>query len=285
MTVIALLRQDMSHFPRGEKRVAQTLLAAYPIAGLETLAQLAERAGVSGPTVLRFLTRLGFSGFSDFQRVLHEEVHERLATVASFYEERELPGGDDAVESAFRKARENVEATVGETTLGEVRSIVELLGDARGGVLCVGGMFEEPLALYLQLQLTMLRPACRHYSASTPLLWNEVAGLSKRDIVVAFDFRRYSDPLYQACHEAVTRGARVVLFTDPWFSPIVADAAHVLVCHTESLSPFDSYAAGFTLAESIAAGLAVHLGTSAQQRIRTIESITPKVSQNPGEDF
>ncbi|MDZ4096624.1 MAG: MurR/RpiR family transcriptional regulator, partial [Paracoccaceae bacterium] len=59
-------------------KVARALLADYPAAGLNTVAQLAALAGVSGPTVVRFVSRLGFDGFPDFQKALLSEVQARM---------------------------------------------------------------------------------------------------------------------------------------------------------------------------------------------------------------
>ena len=64
-------------------KVARALLADYPAAGLNTVAHLAAIAGVSGPTVVRFVSRLGFDGFSSFQRALLGEVrHQPLDSAA-----------------------------------------------------------------------------------------------------------------------------------------------------------------------------------------------------------
>jgi len=56
------------------------LLASYPIAGLESVARFAERARVSPPTVTRFITKLGFKGYPEFQEVLRHEVQARLSS-------------------------------------------------------------------------------------------------------------------------------------------------------------------------------------------------------------
>ncbi|MGK5447072.1 MurR/RpiR family transcriptional regulator [Streptomyces radiopugnans] len=65
--------------PRG------ALLAAYPSAGFETVARIAERAGVSAPTVIRFAHRLGYRGFPDFQRALRDELEQREASPVALY--------------------------------------------------------------------------------------------------------------------------------------------------------------------------------------------------------
>ena len=59
---------------RSDLKVARALLSNYPAAGLNTVAHLAQVAGVSGPTVVRFVARLGFEGYPDFQQALLAEV-------------------------------------------------------------------------------------------------------------------------------------------------------------------------------------------------------------------
>jgi DNA-binding MurR/RpiR family transcriptional regulator len=279
-TIVALLLQRRSDLPRGERRVAQALVSTYPLAGLQTLAQLAARAGVSGPTVLRLLARLGFAGYSDFQRALQEEVHERLATVGSFYDTDRVPDESDVIATLLHRTRHNLAATIANADAAELGKVVEVLADTRGRVVCLGGVFEQALALHLHVHLAMLRPDTVFVPAGSSLLWNEIAGLKRHDVVVAFDFRRYDASTLAACRAATARGARVVLFTDPWFSPIVVMAAHALICHTESPSPFDSYTAGFAMVETIAAGLAMHLGSAAQTRIQAVEELAGGVAPN-----
>ena len=64
------VRARLNEFTSAEKRVAQTLLSNYPVAGLETVNSFAHRAQVSTATVLRFVNKLGFAIYSEFQAVL-----------------------------------------------------------------------------------------------------------------------------------------------------------------------------------------------------------------------
>lgn len=64
------IRQRFGDLSPAERKVARVLLAGYPAAGFETVATLAERATVSAPTVIRFVNRLGYKGFPDFQAAL-----------------------------------------------------------------------------------------------------------------------------------------------------------------------------------------------------------------------
>src|ERR1700743_79725 len=65
--------QRMDELTPAERKVARTLLARYPAAGLESTAALAAAAGTSKPTVLRLLDRLGFGSYPEFQQRLRGE--------------------------------------------------------------------------------------------------------------------------------------------------------------------------------------------------------------------
>src|SRR6202020_1243613 len=66
--------QRMDELTPAERKVARTLLARYPAAGLESTAALAAAAGTSKPAVLRLLDRLGFGSYPEFQERLRGEV-------------------------------------------------------------------------------------------------------------------------------------------------------------------------------------------------------------------
>ena len=55
---------------RAERQLAGVLLENYPMSGLGSITRLAEKAGVSTPTVARMVQKLGYSGFAAFQAAL-----------------------------------------------------------------------------------------------------------------------------------------------------------------------------------------------------------------------
>ena len=72
------VRRSLHRYTAAEQRVARALLDHYPVAGLETVARFAKRAGTSGPTILRFVNRLGFASYAVFQNALRSEVQSQL---------------------------------------------------------------------------------------------------------------------------------------------------------------------------------------------------------------
>jgi DNA-binding MurR/RpiR family transcriptional regulator len=271
LTVAAKLRDLMPQFTPSERRVARALLTNYPVAGLSTVADLASLARVSSPTVLRLLGRLGFTSFAEFQRVLRDELHERLATVAdSFHPDADEAG--DFVSATLHAAMSNLAADVESITGSELEAAVDALRRARH-VLLAGGTTSHATAYYLYLLLDMVRPGCRFLGATASPAWTYLADLRQRDLVVLFDFRSYEVNTLEIARWAKAHGARVMLFTDPWLSPVASLASHVLVTHDDSPSPFGTSVSATAFAEAVAADVALRLGDKVRRRLETTERL------------
>src|SRR6202162_6534029 len=126
--VAELVRSRLNSLSPAELNLPRVLLASYPIAGLESVARFAERAGVSPPTVTRFITKLGFKGYPEFQEVLRQEVQARLSSPLARYhgDEAERRAGS-LVSDALEISRQNLQATLELLSPRDVEEVVELL--------------------------------------------------------------------------------------------------------------------------------------------------------------
>ncbi len=95
-----------------------------------------------------------------------------------------------------------------------------------------------------------------------------------------FDYRRYQSDTIEVGRLAAEQGAVVIAFTDPWLSPAVEHARHVLISHADSISPFDSLLGAYALTEVIAAKVVVALGEEGQARVARLET-THERMQDP----
>lgn len=257
-----------------ERRVARTLLATYPTAGLESLPQLADGAGVTGPTVLRFVRKIGFEGYPDFQRSLRREVQARTEGLPSLYRTKGATQDDDVLRSSHEAFTSALDATLASRSLDDdLAHVVALLSDRKRRVWFVGGRFSQLVATYLCLQLRMLRPGCSMVGEAPERRVLDSMELSRRDVLCLFDYRRYQQDTIAAGKLAAEQGAVVVVFTDPWLSPAVESARHVLISHADSASPFDSLLGAFALTELIAAKVVVALGDEGRSRVAELETV------------
>ncbi|MET8365268.1 MurR/RpiR family transcriptional regulator [Micromonospora sp. NPDC049580] len=271
--VAALIRQRLGECSPAERRVARALLAAYPAAGLGTVAALAERAEVSAPTVLRFLSRLGFGGYPEFQRALRDELTEREVSPLTAYRAAERTGEPPAgaLSRAAARLPEAVARTLVELPQGELDAAARLLADQQLRVTAAGGRFSGLLAHYLVLHLMQVRGGSRLLPASPVERTDMLVDVGRRDLVVLFDFRRYEEPTLALAREVTGRGARVVLFTDRWLSPVAGLAEVVLPGRVESPSLYDSFVPALALVETVVAAVIDRLGPVAGTRLKAME--------------
>lgn len=269
-----LVRHRLASLSPAERKLARVLLASYPIAGLESVARFAERAAVSPPTVTRFITKLGFKGYPEFQEVLRHEVQARLSSPLERYrDEHTERGAGSLLADSLDVSRRNLQATIEQLSHHDFEEAVALLSDVRRRVLVLGGRVSAQLARYLTGQLHLLRPGVVlvDVERSAPAL--QLIDLRKGDMFVVFDYRRYQADTIESARVASTQGANVVLFTDPWLSPASAFARQVLVTSVETVVPFDSLVAATAVVEALVAAVLDRLGPKAQARMQSLDRL------------
>jgi DNA-binding MurR/RpiR family transcriptional regulator len=272
--VAELVRQRLNGLSPAERKLARVLLASYPIAGLESVARFAERAQVSPPTVTRFITKLGFSGYPEFQETLRHEVQARLSSPLTRYRDDQPERGTESVLSdALDVAVDNLKATVDVLSHRDVNEAVEIMGDVRRRVMVLGGRVSAPLARYLAAQLHLLRPGIGLVDSERSAPAQQLIDMRKGDVLVVFDYRRYQSDTIESAKVAAAQGCNVILFTDPWLSPASGFARQVIVTSVDMVGPFDSLVGAMAVVEGVVAAVLSRLGPRAQSRMQSLERL------------
>jgi DNA-binding MurR/RpiR family transcriptional regulator len=270
------IRRDIDHFTVSEKRAAHLLLSHYPFAGLGTVAEFATRAGISAPSVLRFVTRLGFGGFPEFQKSLRDELEAQLKSPLAKAQGAQSPGagaGGSALTDFAEASIDNLRATIASVPPGEFDAVAALIGDPKRRIHFAGGRFTEALARYAERHLRIVRGDVG-FLESQPSLWRDrMVEIGRRDVVVVFDIRRYQPDTIALAETASGQGATVVLMTDRWLSPIARVARHILPAHVEVPSNWDSSLALLLIVEALIAAVTKDLWASARPRMEAIERL------------
>ncbi|PWJ86151.1 RpiR family transcriptional regulator [Pseudaminobacter salicylatoxidans] len=271
-SIAELIAERIDAMPAGERRAAQTLVANYPLIGLKTVADFSQQAGVSSPTILRFVARLGFGNYPEFQAALQEELAAQLQspltrTVAE-------PSPDRGKTSPVLEATlENIHATFRHVSEKQMADIVARLAAPRAKIFLIGGRFTDPIAQYMGAHLTIVRPNVFHLTGQESTWRDRLIDMGKRDVLLIFDIRRYQDSLIRLAEKAHARGVEIVLFTDQWLSPIARFARHVIAGRTAVPSSWDSSAALFVVAETLIGELTRALEAESARRIHEMEEL------------
>ncbi len=273
-TLGELIHQRTEELTPAERRVARSLFATNMMAGFDTVAELAERAQVSGPTIVRFANKLGFDGYPQFQKALRHDLAERIDSPLRLYAKTPTDTRHDQVlDRVHETFVRGLETTFSNIPQSEFATVIALLADKRRPIWSTGGRFTQLCAEMLQAHLYQLRPNC-HVVAYTPAgRADGLLDLGRRDVLVVFDLRRYQKDTIALTQAAKARGATIALITDAWLSPIADLADHVLTVDVEAPSPYDSMVPCIALVEALVAGVVVRLGSSTRRRISSLERL------------
>lgn len=288
LTLAEQLKKEHESLSPAERRVSRVLIADYPVAGLEPVHRLAERANVSAPTVLRLISKLGIGSYPQMQKLLRQEISVRTSSPLEMYGERlasTTPGTQSGIKfiaDSKRVLAEGLDATFNAIPETEIIEIAKLIANPRNRIWTVGGRFSDLLAQYLTLHLRLLRKDVNHVDPTEQEKAFTLLDFTSRDVLIAFDYRRYQGGTVSFLKNAKHKKATTVLFTDPWLSPAAKHADYLLSSSVTSPSPFDSLTSGFALVETVIAGVVEELGDSPTQRIQAFDALQEKTLQIPG---
>ncbi|MDQ0470794.1 MurR/RpiR family transcriptional regulator [Labrys wisconsinensis] len=273
-TLATDIRARLGELTPTERRAAHVLLSNYPFAGLETVAQFASRAGVSAPSILRFIARLGFSAYADFQRRLKEELEAQLQSPLM----KQAPAARSASPLAdFANAViANITQTFDAIAPAEFEAILALICDTKRRIHVVGGRLTEAIALYAVRHLRVIRPDVVLIEGQAATWRDQVIDFGRRDVLIVFDIRRYQEDVVMLAEEAAERSSTIVLFTDQWLSPIARLAKHVISARITVPSNWDSNAALFSVVEAFVAGATKTMWEMAEARMNALEELRKK---------
>jgi DNA-binding MurR/RpiR family transcriptional regulator len=262
-----LMQQAQATLTASERKLARLLIGGNPTMALSTVQDVAEKAGVSAATVVRFAMKLGFSGYADFQRALIAELQSMVTSPLSL-----LESGPTEKERSFgRVVAEQVDVAVAD--MPGLDAVVEILADKRRRVYLRGGRFSHFLAGYTHVHLRQMRPNVVLLPQDRESSLDATLDIQSRDIVMLFDFRRYQDDTIVLGRDWAANGATIILFTDRWLSPATEYAQHIFISDVGTPSAFDTLVPAVAQVEYLLSRLLDALGERAADRFRQLEAI------------
>lgn len=266
--VAELIRSHLDRLAPAERRVAELVVADPEAVAYGTVASVAERAGTSGPTVVRFAARLGLSGFVELQRAVRAErsASEVRATTR-------LDGHhDDGFSGALARAARSVQEVLDAAVAADVDRAVGLLADPERSVVVMAASASAGIGAQAAASLDLLRPGVSSAAGDPLAVGLAVARLEHGDVVVVVDFPRYERWLLDALAAAIDAGAEVVGVSASPLSPIAAASSVAFTVPVAESGPFDSQVGALALLEALIAEVAVRTRATAARRVAAVEA-------------
>ncbi|MHA7879345.1 MAG: MurR/RpiR family transcriptional regulator [Saccharospirillum sp.] len=273
-TIETQLREALPELTRAERQLAAHMLSNFPMTVLGTVASVARAAGVSNPTVVRLVQKLGYSGYPDFQSGLHDELSEKLASPIAKHDKWAGSFPSEHILHRFADTLvENLNATLGQIDQASFDETTRLLSDSGHRIYTLGGRLTHSVADYFATALKVMRGEVAVLS-SMPNTWPPaLLDMREGDVLVAFDVRRYEPAVVQLVELASEQGVDIVLITDRWVSPAAAHSRFTMPCYIEAPSAWDSLTPLMALVEALLAGVQERRWDETRERLRRMEAL------------
>ena len=266
--MLSKISESLSNLSGAERKVAERAFTETNWFVHAAVAEIAERASVSQPTVIRFCRSLGYKGLPEFKLALSASIgHEGMP-----YVHEEL-NADDDMASVVEKVLSNTAASIlGERRVlqeSELENAVAMLLHARRvefyGVGNSGIVAQDAQHKFFRFGISTVAYVDTH----TQLM--AAAVLTDKDVLVAVSNSGSSIELLDAVSIAKENGTSVIAITRN-DSPLAQLADCVLSIATqeniEVYTPMVSRLLQLAVIDILAIGLALRLGEPASQQLK-----------------
>jgi len=274
LTISDRIQNQLDDLTRAERQLAHSILEGYPASGLGPLSALAKDAKVSVPTVARMVQKLGFNGYPEFQTALREELKAKVKNPIAKHDTWTDAAPSEHLLNRFTAAvTDNIRHTLAQIDPAEFDRACAMTADTDHHLYIVGGRITHTLAEYLFLHLQVSRGHITHVQSTSNAWPHYLLDVKEGDVFIIFDMRRYENNTLKLAEMAHAKGARIVLFTDQWRSPVHQFAETVFSSRIIVPSAWDSAVTPFLLLETMISTVQNLKWGDAKDRVEALEGI------------
>lgn len=246
------------------RQVAQYLIDSPDKIAFDTVAVIAEDAGVHPSTLVRFANAFGYSGFSEMQRLFQQKLIQESPSYSKRIRIAKEEMGEEAegpreMLSLFSSANSVAMSQLAKSMpADQIERVIDLLVDAEATHI-VGVRRAFTVASYVAYAL-------RHFNRRAFLIdgvgsmYREQCGsIGPKDILFAISFSPYGQETQEVVREAAEKGVPIIVLTDSQLSPLAPLATECFIVREAEVHGFRSLTASLCLVQSLAISLAYRL--------------------------
>jgi DNA-binding MurR/RpiR family transcriptional regulator len=211
---------------------------------------LARKLGTDTATMLRAIRGMGFPGYPDFRRYLHELTIAHATSLDSMLTSTTTASDIPShVRDSLDQDQKNFASFRNTLNTKQLAGLVQRMWSARR-VILLGGDLASALVFYLEHHLVIL--GLPVFSATSPgRVVHLVRTTAKRDLVLAISFHRALRQTVEGMRQAKAKGAYCIGITDTFVSPIARFAHECFIVSVETCHFGDSYVGPMALLDVI----------------------------------
>lgn len=208
--IVGRLRERYHSGKDAEKRLVETILSDLQLAAFEPISRIAERAGVSEPTITRLARSIGFSG----TRELRLNIAQALAIGGAYLRPEEQNDREPGLSEVIRGAQAALDLVALGLAETDLPAIGIQIAQAKRILICGTGGGSSMAAVELQNRLFRLGLSVSA-QVDPQLQRMNAATLSAGDVIIGFSLSGRVSSVLDALHIAKQYGAQTMAVAPP----------------------------------------------------------------------
>jgi len=250
MNILQIIKKHLQSLTNSQKSIAQYVLSNYKKAAFLNSIELAQITGVSNPTVIRFATALGYTGYPQFQAALHNMIQNELSSIERLnYLKPEID--DSNLIGIYQLEISNIEQTYKNLDADKIMQASNLLFQS-DRIFVVGEQISDSIADFAAYSLNKIcAEVCRlkQWDLNINKMLNEKGKTASSALVIALP--RYPNKTIQYIQRLREHGIPTVIITNSAAFPSISNAEVLLFAPIRYISFIDPVSAVFCLINSI----------------------------------
>ena len=233
-----LIKEHYLSLSKGCKRVASYILDHYSHAALLSSTELAEAAGVSDTTVVRFSKALGFNGYAEFKRCLRSNMYE--TNLYDDLQRMNVDRSDQFSANYMRSIAEDLQEFTNSIDYGLINTIVCRLLDSQQ--IYIGGLGSDAVVakyLFTYIRKMGFNPILLVEEGHT--LREYLMNITSQDTLIMCSYPKMFQDEREMARMAKRGGATLVTITDSETSALLLESDYNLSARQKEKTFFNSY--------------------------------------------
>ncbi|MFA7411742.1 MAG: MurR/RpiR family transcriptional regulator [Tissierellaceae bacterium] len=273
--LIRKIQNDFNNLSKGQKLIAEFIINNYGRAAFMTAAALGDTVQVSESTVVRFAHALGYEGYKDLQRELHELIKSKLTTVQRLSMVDSHSTKEHELKRAMEKDMENIQKTINEISHDSFREAIDLILDAEN-IYILGLRSSSFLAGYLGFYLNFLIKGVKVVNSGPNDVFEQLLKADSKDVIIGISYPRYSKRTLEALDFCREKGCKIISLTDSLISPASKYSDISLIASSDMLSFVDSLVAPMSLINALIVSIGMEKRKDITSYFEELENIWNK---------
>lgn len=270
MDIYQKLAAELPQMSKTQTKIADYILNNRNSVSFYNVRKLAQLAGVSEASVIRFSVFLGFKGYPELREALQEATQHHLSVkdrlIMSYHAYQ-----DNEILDVMKDDVNNILQTLENTDIEKVKKICAEIISAKH-IFIISCRSAASLGTFFWYYLNMILDNVTLITSLSDDI-ERLETVTSEDLFIGLSFERYSKVTYQMIKFAKEKGCKTISITDTLLSPLIPWSDSYLLSCTKMPTFLDSFVAPLSIINMLITYIGRAKNTDLEKRLQEYDNI------------